>query len=154
MVLNLKDQAIVWLTKVALLGASNTKTLIASKLLSVIKVAFLVDSGEMSAPVSRPASAIVAHLTVKSRHRGPSTSRTDAKCASLVVCQYLDNEYICDNSRCQYSWTTPGIEVRRNISIRTTPKPRPPGPTTSPSSCSACSDWINEYANTAWGDYE
>ena len=73
---------------------------------------------------------------------------------SCEVCQCLDNEYICDNSRCQYSWTTPAIVVNRNISIRTTPKPRPPGPTTSPSSCSAWSDWINEYGNTAWGDYE
>ena len=35
---------------------------------------------------------------------------------SCEVCQCLDNEYICDNSRCQYSWTTPAIEGRRNIS--------------------------------------
>ena len=150
MVLNLNDEAIVWLPKVALLGASNTKTPTASKLLSVIEVAFLVDSGEMSAPVSRPAIAIVAHLMAKSSHRGASTSRkTVAKCASA----WITNTYaiIHDaNIRGQHLPSKEG-EIFR---IRTTPKPRPPGPTTSPSSCSAWSDWINEYANTAGGDYE
>ena len=117
---------------------------------SVTEVAFLVESGEMSAPVSRQAIAIVAHHMEKSSHQGASTSRkTVAKCASA----WITNTYaiIHDaNIRGQHLPSKEG-EIFR---IRTTPKPRPPGPTTSPSSCSAWSDWINEYANTAGGDYE
>lgn len=70
------------------------------------------------------------------------------------VCQCLDNEYVCDNSRCNNAWSTPAIDINKNLTIITTPKPRPPGPTTAPISCSAWSDWINEYQKPAWGDYE
>lgn len=70
------------------------------------------------------------------------------------VCQCLDNEYICDNSRCNYAWSTPAVDVSKNLTVVTTPKPRPPGPTKTPTSCSGWSDWINEYQKPAWGDYE
>ena len=69
------------------------------------------------------------------------------------VCQCLDNEYVCDSSRCSYGWSTPFDNINKNLSIGTR-KPRPPGPTTAPPSCSKWSDWINDYKNTAWGDYE
>lgn len=69
------------------------------------------------------------------------------------VCQCLDNEYICDSSRCDYRYTTISTGMQKNISIATR-RPRPTGPTTSPSSCSAWSDWINDYTKPAWGDYE
>lgn len=70
------------------------------------------------------------------------------------VCQCLDNEYVCDNSRCAYSWSTPSIDTVKNLTVITTPKPRPVGPTKAPASCSGWSDWINEYQKPAWGDYE
>ena len=73
---------------------------------------------------------------------------------SCQVCQCLDNEYICDSSRCDYRYTTSSHSFSKNLTVVTTPKPRPPGPRQTTTSCSAWSDWINEYKNPAWGDYE
>ena len=69
------------------------------------------------------------------------------------VCQCLDNEYICDRSRCDFKWTTASNAVFRNFTMPTK-KPRPPGPTVAPVPCSGWSEWINDNKNPWTLDYE
>ena len=70
------------------------------------------------------------------------------------VCQCNDNEYICDNSKCSYRWTTSSLSEMKNVSVFTTPKPRPSGPSASTVSCSAWSEWFNDDRIPADGDRE
>lgn len=96
-----------------------------------------------------PAGDIVAPGTVVEDEEEP-----------CQVCQCLDNEYVCDRSACSagvtYKWVTDSVELARNVSFRrrTTVRPRPPGPSPTPISCSGWSQWINDQQPTSTGEKE
>ena len=93
-----------------------------------------------------PQGAVVAPDTLI--HPDPSDED------SCEVCQCNDNEYVCDSSNCNLKWTTSDLSQIRNISVFTTPKPRPSGPSISTVSCSGWSEWINDDKNPKDGDRE